>query len=144
MDRVDGDEVGASLTLLETSNGNISKDIAVVDVVVCENRYGLLCACGSPFINLSLGRKRKVTQNCTISDLLWNEGVFDDAVILGCLDVILTNGGIFTVSDERSSEGEEFFKVLGFLDTVIHSGLGRELNTDARGLGGGEEGVGSG
>lgn len=65
MDRVDGDEVGASLTLLEASNGNISKDIAVVDVVVCENRYGLFCVCGSSFINLSLGRKRKVTLNCT-------------------------------------------------------------------------------
>ncbi len=65
MDRVDGDEVGASLTLLEASNGNISKDIAVVDVVVCENRYGLLCVCGSSFNNLSLGRKRKVTLNCT-------------------------------------------------------------------------------
>lgn len=65
MDRVDGDEVGASLTLLEASNGNISKDIAVVDVVVCENRYGLFGVCGSPFINLSPGRKRKVTLNCT-------------------------------------------------------------------------------
>ena len=65
MDRVDGDEVGASLTLLEASNGNISKDIAVVDVVVCENRYGLFCVCGSPLINLSLRRKGKVTLNCT-------------------------------------------------------------------------------
>lgn len=65
MDRVDGDEVGASLTALEASNGNISKDIAVVDVVVCENRYGLFSVCGSPFINLSLGRKGKVTLNCT-------------------------------------------------------------------------------
>jgi hypothetical protein len=65
VDRVDGDEVGASLTPLEASNGNISKDIAVVDVVVCENRYGLFCVCGSPFINSSLGRKRKVTLNCT-------------------------------------------------------------------------------
>jgi hypothetical protein len=45
VDRVDGDEVGASLTPLEASNGNISKDIAVVDVVVCENRYGLSCVC---------------------------------------------------------------------------------------------------
>lgn len=65
MDRVDGDEVGASLNLLEASNGNISRDIAVVDVVACENRYGLLCVCGSPLINLSLGTKRKVTLDRT-------------------------------------------------------------------------------
>ena len=144
MDRVDGDEVGASLTLLKASNGNISRDIAVVDVVACENRYGLFCVCDLPFINSSLGRKGKVTLNCTSPGLLWNDGVFDDAVILGCLDVILTDGGIFTVSDERSSDRKEFFQIFGFLYTVIHSSLGRELNTDARGLGGGEEGVGSG
>lgn len=67
MDCIDGDEVGASLTPLEAGNGNISKDIAVVDVVVCENRNGLPRVCGSPFINLSLGRKRKVTLNCMSS-----------------------------------------------------------------------------
>lgn len=90
MDRVDGDEVGASLTLLKASNGNISRDIAVVDVVACENRYGLLCVCDLPLINSSPGRKGKVTLNWTSPGLLWNHGVLDDAVLI----VVSAGGGV--------------------------------------------------
>ena len=103
MDRVHGYEVGASLTLLKASNDNISRDIAVVDVVACENRYGLLCVCDLPFINSSPGRKGKVTLNCTSPGLLWNDGFFDDAALI----VVSAGGGGFL---QVKPEGVDYWR----------------------------------